>query len=94
MLLRLIWLFGLIHALRPGWQLIDMECIDLLKQTGSFLVPTLVTYDRIKRGGEASGMPQDQVAKVSRLLHPFMDHLHLTIELFYFKLTHHRILLL
>lgn len=47
---------------------IDMECTDLLKQTGSFLVPTLVTYDCIKRIGEASGMPQDQVAKVSDLL--------------------------
>jgi hypothetical protein len=42
-----------------------MECTDLLKQTGSFLVPTLVTYDCIKRIGESSGMPQDQVAKVT-----------------------------
>ncbi|KAG0624858.1 hypothetical protein M758_2G009900 [Ceratodon purpureus] len=57
--------------------LIDMECIDLLKQTGSFLVPTLVTYDRIKRGGEASGMPQDQVAKVSDLLGKGLEALNL-----------------
>ena len=42
-----------------------MECIHLLKQTGSFLVPTLITYDRIKRNGEACGMPLDQIAKVS-----------------------------
>jgi len=47
---------------------IDMECVELLKQKGAFLVPTLVTYDRIKRGGEASGMPRDQVDKVSDLL--------------------------
>ena len=52
-----------------GMQHIDMECINLLKQTGSFLVPTLVTYDRIKRGGEASGMPVDQVAKVRSVIY-------------------------
>lgn len=43
---------------------INMECIELLKQTGSFLVPTLVTYDCIKRKGEASGMPLDQVSQI------------------------------
>uniref|UniRef100_A0A7I4F4C6 Amidohydrolase-related domain-containing protein n=1 Tax=Physcomitrium patens TaxID=3218 RepID=A0A7I4F4C6_PHYPA len=47
---------------------IDLECIDLMKRRNFFLVPTLVTYDCIKRIGEESGMPQDQVEKVSDLL--------------------------
>ncbi|CAM6044972.1 unnamed protein product [Sphagnum compactum] len=47
---------------------LDEECVDLLKKTDSFLVPTLVTYDRIKRDGELSGMPSDQIAKVGDLL--------------------------
>jgi hypothetical protein len=45
-------------------QYLDEECVDLLKKTDSFLVPTLVTYDRIKHDGELSGMPSDQIAKV------------------------------
>jgi hypothetical protein len=45
-------------------QYLDEDCVDLLKKTDSFLVPTLVTYDRIKRDGELSGMPSDQIAKV------------------------------
>lgn len=47
---------------------IDMECAEILYRRGAFLVPTLVTYDRIKGAGEESGMPREQVAKVSDLL--------------------------
>jgi imidazolonepropionase-like amidohydrolase len=54
---------------------LDEECVDLLKKTDSFLVPTLVTYDRIKRDGELSGMPSDQIAKVSDLLSKGMEAL-------------------
>jgi imidazolonepropionase-like amidohydrolase len=56
-------------------QYLDEECVDLLKKTDSFLVPTLVTYDRIKRDGELSGMPSDQIAKVSDLLSKGMEAL-------------------
>lgn len=45
----------------------------MLKKNGAFLVPTLVTYDRIKSNGEESGMPLDQIAKVHPPSLPCVD---------------------
>jgi imidazolonepropionase-like amidohydrolase len=42
--------------------------LDLMKQKGVFLVPTLITYDRLKKDGVAGGMPQELVDKVGDLV--------------------------
>jgi imidazolonepropionase-like amidohydrolase len=39
-----------------------------MKQKGVFLVPTLITYDRLKKDGVAGGMPQELVDKVGDLV--------------------------
>ena len=44
------------------------ETLDLMKQKGVFLVPTLITYDRLKKDGVAGGMPQELVDKVGDLV--------------------------
>lgn len=46
-------------------QLIDEETVDLLIAKDAFLVPTLVTYDRIRAEGVEAGMPAALVDKVS-----------------------------
>ncbi|CAI6010059.1 unnamed protein product [Closterium sp. NIES-65] len=48
--------------------MLDEEAADLMLQRGSFLVPTLVTYERIKQAGQQSGMDGSIVAKVQDLL--------------------------
>jgi len=42
--------------------------LDLMKQKEVFLVPTLITYDRLKKDGVAGGMPQELVDKVGGLV--------------------------
>ena len=42
--------------------------LDLMKQKEVFLVPTLITYDRLKKDGVAGGMPQELVDKVGDLV--------------------------
>ncbi|CAI5525984.1 unnamed protein product [Closterium sp. Naga37s-1] len=44
--------------------MLDEEAANLMLQKGSFLVPTLVTYERIKQAGQQSGMDANIVAKV------------------------------
>ena len=46
----------------------NIETLDLMKQKGVFLVPTLITYDRLKKDGVAGGMPQELVDKVGDLV--------------------------
>lgn len=46
-------------------QLLDNDCLDLMKSKDAFLVPTLVTYDCICRHGEVAGMPKTIVNKVT-----------------------------
>ncbi|CAI5493419.1 unnamed protein product [Closterium sp. Naga37s-1] len=48
--------------------MLDEEGAELMLQRGSFLVPTLVTYERIKQAGQQSGMDGSIVAKVQDLL--------------------------
>ncbi|CAI5530584.1 unnamed protein product [Closterium sp. Naga37s-1] len=48
--------------------MLDEEAAELMLQRGSFLVPTLVTYERIKQAGQQSGMDGSIVAKVQDLL--------------------------
>lgn len=48
--------------------LLDNDCLDLMKSKDAFLVPTLVTYDCICRHGEVAGMPKTIVNKVADLL--------------------------
>ncbi|CAI5973663.1 unnamed protein product [Closterium sp. NIES-65] len=48
--------------------MLDEEAAHLMLQRGSFLVPTLVTYERIKQAGQQSGMDGSIVAKVQDLL--------------------------
>ncbi|GAQ90238.1 hypothetical protein KFL_006170060 [Klebsormidium nitens] len=48
--------------------LIDAETLDLLIAKDAFLVPTLVTYDRIRAEGVEAGMPAALVDKVADIL--------------------------
>lgn len=48
--------------------LLDGDCLDLMKSKDAFLVPTLVTYDCICHHGEAAGMSKPIVSKVADLL--------------------------
>ncbi|MGP9781781.1 amidohydrolase family protein [Glutamicibacter sp. AOP12-B1-11] len=48
--------------------LIDDESVELFKEFGAFLVPTLVTYVHLKRDGAATGLPLESQRKVDTVL--------------------------
>ncbi|MDR4532942.1 amidohydrolase family protein [Glutamicibacter sp. PS] len=48
--------------------LIDDESVELFKEYGAFLVPTLVTYVHLKRDGAATGLPVESQRKVDHVL--------------------------
>ncbi|GGF14112.1 peptidase M38 [Aliidongia dinghuensis] len=43
--------------------LIDQEAVDLMKEKGAFLVPTLVAYDAMRRRGRDFGLTEYSLAK-------------------------------
>ncbi|OFT57463.1 amidohydrolase family protein [Corynebacterium sp. HMSC05E07] len=49
--------------------LIDDESIRLFKEHDAFLVPTLVTYERLKIDGAENGLPTESQAKVDVVLY-------------------------
>eukprot|EP00793_Prasinoderma_coloniale_P002147 PRCOL_00002655-RA len=51
------------------------ECLRLMFEKGTFLVPTLITYARILRDGEKDGMPRELVDKVGDLVEAGVDTL-------------------
>ena len=55
--------------------LIDDESVELFKEHGAFLVPTLVTYVHLKKDGEAAGLPAESRKKVDLVLNAGMDAL-------------------
>lgn len=48
--------------------LIDAESVDLFREHDAFLVPTLVTYEYLKREGAAAGLPPASQEKVGVVL--------------------------
>lgn len=57
--------------------LIDDRSIQLLLEHRAFLVPTLVTYERLKREGAQFGLPEASQAKVDDVLYAGLDALKL-----------------
>ena len=55
--------------------LIDAATAALMARHGTFLVPTLITYDRIFESGEELGMPPDQRRKVIDVIDAGLDSL-------------------
>lgn len=55
--------------------LIDDESIQLFLENDAFLVPTLVTYERLKLDGPANGLPKESQDKVDTVLFAGLDAL-------------------
>jgi imidazolonepropionase-like amidohydrolase len=55
--------------------LADDTCLELMRQRGCWLVPTLITYERLRVDGARAGMPQELVDKVGDLLEAGVDAL-------------------
>lgn len=55
--------------------LIDAETAALMARHGTFLVPTLITYEKIHASGEDLGMPPDQRRKVVDVIDAGLDSL-------------------
>lgn len=48
--------------------LADQEAIDLIKQHGAFLVPTLIIFKALAEDGVADGLPSDLVHKIGNMM--------------------------
>ena len=48
--------------------LADAEAIDMIKERGAFLVPTLATYRALKEEGVAAGLPAELALKIDDVL--------------------------
>ena len=48
--------------------LADQEAIDLIKQQGAFLVPTLIVFKALAEEGVADGLPSDLVHKIGSMM--------------------------
>ena len=46
--------------------LADQEAIDLIKQQGAFLVPTLIIFKALAEEGVADGLPPELVGKIGK----------------------------
>ena len=55
--------------------LADDATLALMKDASAFLVPTIITYERLLADGEDAGMPADLVAKVGDLVERGVDTL-------------------
>jgi imidazolonepropionase-like amidohydrolase len=47
---------------------VDEEAADAMRESGTFAVPTIATYELLLRDGLAGGMPEDQVTMVKKVL--------------------------
>jgi imidazolonepropionase-like amidohydrolase len=54
---------------------IDEETALLMREAGTFAVPTIATYEMLAADGAAGGMPEDQVDQVKRVLAKAYDAL-------------------
>lgn len=52
-----------VRSLEHG-NFLDDETAALIKQTGTFLVPTIVTYEQIAAYGETENVPENQLRKI------------------------------
>lgn len=55
--------------------LIDDESVRLFVEKDAYLVPTLITYERLKADGEAAGLPAASREKVDTVLHAGLEAL-------------------
>lgn len=60
--------------------LIDHRSVQLLLEKDAFLVPTLVTYERLKQDGAAFGLPEASQNKVDDVLYAGLDALKLATD--------------
>lgn len=60
--------------------LLDEESVRLFNEHEAFLVPTLVTYERLKADGVKNGLPQESADKVDNVLYAGLDALKLAHE--------------
>ncbi|MDO5744399.1 MAG: amidohydrolase family protein, partial [Micrococcaceae bacterium] len=60
--------------------LIDAESVELFKEHGAFLVPTLVTYVHLKKDGAAAGLPLEGQKKVDDVLNAGLEALALATK--------------
>lgn len=47
---------------------VDEEAAEAMRESGTFAVPTIATYELLLRDGLAGGMPEDQVSQVRKVL--------------------------
>lgn len=47
---------------------VDEEAADAMRESGTFAVPTVATYELLLRDGLAGGMPEDQITMVKKVL--------------------------
>ncbi len=57
--------------------LLDEESVELFREHDAFLVPTLVTYERLKVDGAANGLPKESQEKVENVLYAGIEALKL-----------------
>lgn len=55
--------------------LLDRASADLMAEHGVFLVPTLVTYEKLYEHGERGGLPRENLDKLARVLDAGLDSL-------------------
>ncbi|GAA3286647.1 amidohydrolase family protein [Nesterenkonia halobia] len=60
--------------------LLDQESVRLLREHDAFLVPTLVTYERLHVDGAANGLQAESQKKVEDVLHAGLEALRLADE--------------
>lgn len=60
--------------------LIDHRSVELLLEKDAFLVPTLVTYERLKQDGATFGLPEASQNKVDDVLYAGLDALKLATD--------------
>ena len=60
--------------------LIDRTSVQLLLENDAFLVPTLVTYERLKQDGATFGLPEASQNKVDDVLYAGLDALKLATD--------------
>lgn len=65
-----------VHCIEHG-NLIDDDSVRLFVEKDAYLVPTLVTYERLKADGEAAGLPAASREKVDIVLHAGLQALDL-----------------
>lgn len=60
--------------------LLDEQSVELFREHDAFLVPTLVTYERLNVDGAANGLPAESQEKVENVLYAGLEALRLADE--------------